>query len=169
MSVREIMSKISLSGGQGFVHCQCKKRNCKSSRCTCRRSKAMCNSRCHMSLSCSGICSKLNLISTHISFYLSNFSTNLIATMFIYIRHYTFYVSLVGMAPINRRNWPPVNSSENFSEIANIDIKRARKRALSGQQVQADSLTKKTKTKLTILSMRDNVIIPIHSSFINTA
>jgi hypothetical protein len=52
-----------------------------------------------------GICNKLNLISTHISFYLSNFSTNLIATMFIYIHHYTSYVSLVGRAPINRRNW----------------------------------------------------------------
>jgi hypothetical protein len=25
MSVREIVSKISLSGGQGFVHCQCRK------------------------------------------------------------------------------------------------------------------------------------------------
>jgi hypothetical protein len=31
--VREIVSKISLSGGQGFVHCQCKKGNCKSGRC----------------------------------------------------------------------------------------------------------------------------------------
>ena len=41
--------------------------------------------------------------------------------------------------------FPPVDSSESFSEIANIDIKRARKRALSGQQVQADSLTKNTK------------------------
>jgi hypothetical protein len=67
MSVREIVSKISLSGGQGFVNCQCKKGNCKSGRCKCR-------------------------------------STNLIATMFIYIHHYTFYVSLVGRAPINRRN-----------------------------------------------------------------
>jgi hypothetical protein len=53
MSVREIVSKISLSGGQGFVHCQCKKGNCKSGRCKCRRLKVMCNSRCHMSLSCS--------------------------------------------------------------------------------------------------------------------
>jgi hypothetical protein len=34
MSVREIVSKISLSGGQGFVHCQCKKGNCKSITCT---------------------------------------------------------------------------------------------------------------------------------------
>jgi hypothetical protein len=41
--------------------------------------------------------------------------------------------------------FPPVDSSESFSEIANIDIKRARKRVLSGQQVQADSLTKNTK------------------------
>jgi hypothetical protein len=37
MSVREIVSKISLSGGQGFVNCQCKKGNCKSGRCKCRR------------------------------------------------------------------------------------------------------------------------------------
>jgi hypothetical protein len=50
---REIVSKILLSGGQGFVHCQCKKGNCRSGRCKCRRLKAMCNSRCHMSLSCS--------------------------------------------------------------------------------------------------------------------
>jgi hypothetical protein len=58
---------------------------------------------------------------------------------------------------------PPVDSSESLSEIANIDIKRARKRSLSGQQVQADSLTKNTKTKLTVLSKGDTVIIPIPS------
>jgi hypothetical protein len=29
----------------------------------------------------------------------------LIATMFIHIHHNTFYVSLVGRAPINRWNW----------------------------------------------------------------
>ena len=29
MRLREIVSKISLSGGQGFVNCQCKKGNCK--------------------------------------------------------------------------------------------------------------------------------------------
>jgi hypothetical protein len=52
MSVREIVSKISLSGGQGFVNCQCKKGNCKSGRCKYRRLKVMCNFRCHMSLSC---------------------------------------------------------------------------------------------------------------------
>ena len=52
MSVREIVNKISLSGWQGFVHFQCKKGNCKSGMCKCRRLKVMCNSRCHMSLSC---------------------------------------------------------------------------------------------------------------------
>ena len=70
----------------------------------------------------------------------------------------------IAMTPcINPRDIPPVDSSESLSEIANIDIKRARKRALSGQQVQADSLTKNTKTKLTVLSKGDNVIIPIQS------
>jgi len=71
----------------------------------------------------------------------------------------------IAMRPscINPRDIPPVDSSESLSEIANIDIKRARKRALSGQQVQADSLTKNTKTKLTVLSKGDNVIIPIPS------
>ena len=44
MSVREIMSKIPLSGGQGFVHCQYTKGNCKPDRSKCRRLKAMCNS-----------------------------------------------------------------------------------------------------------------------------
>jgi hypothetical protein len=36
-----IVSKISLSGGQGFIHCQCKKGNCKSGRCKCRRLKVV--------------------------------------------------------------------------------------------------------------------------------
>jgi hypothetical protein len=52
MSVREIVSKISLSGEQGFVHCKCKKGKT-SGRCKCRKLKFMCNSRCHMSFSCS--------------------------------------------------------------------------------------------------------------------
>jgi hypothetical protein len=30
------VSKISLSGGQGFVNCQCRKGNCKSGRCKCQ-------------------------------------------------------------------------------------------------------------------------------------
>jgi hypothetical protein len=72
-------------------------------------------------------------------------------------------LSCVNEAGIAGSDIPPVDSSESLSEIANIDIKRVRKRALSGQQVQADSLTKNTKTKLTVLSKGDNVIIPIPS------
>ena len=72
-------------------------------------------------------------------------------------------LSCVNEAGIAGSDIPPVDSSESLSEIANIDINRARKRALSGQQVQADSLTKNTKTKLTVLSKGDNVIIPIPS------
>ena len=60
-------------------------------------------------------------------------------------------LSCVNEAGIAGSDIPPVDSSESLSEIANIDIKRVRKRALSGQQVQADSLTKNTKTKLTPL------------------
>ena len=56
-----------------------------------------------------------------------------------------------------------VDSSESLSEIVNIDIRRARKRALSSKQVEAGSLTKNTKTKLTVLSKGDYVIIPIPS------
>ena len=72
-------------------------------------------------------------------------------------------LSCVNEAAIAESDISPVDSSESLSEIGNIDIKRARKRALSGQQVQADSLTKNTKTKLTVLSKGDNVIIPIPS------
>jgi hypothetical protein len=72
-------------------------------------------------------------------------------------------LSCVNEAAIAESDISPVDSSESLSEIGNIDIKRGRKRALSGQQVQADSLIKNTKTKLTILSKGDNVIIPIPS------
>lgn len=51
-SVREIVSKLSLSGGQGHVHCNCKK-DCKGGKCKCRKMKVMCNSRCHNSTTCS--------------------------------------------------------------------------------------------------------------------
>ena len=39
---------------------------------------------------------------------------------------------------------PAVNTSEGLSEISNIDTRRARTRALSGQQVYADALKKQT-------------------------
>lgn len=53
MSLREIVSKVSLSGGQGYFFCNCKKGNCKSARCKCRKSKVLCNSKCHNSVTCS--------------------------------------------------------------------------------------------------------------------
>ncbi|XP_076089944.1 KRAB-A domain-containing protein 2-like [Mytilus galloprovincialis] len=50
---------------------------------------------------------------------------------------------------------------EVVSEEVETPIIRARKRALSGQQIQADVLTRNTKQKLSELSVGDNVIIPI--------
>ncbi|XP_071153524.1 KRAB-A domain-containing protein 2-like [Mytilus edulis] len=50
---------------------------------------------------------------------------------------------------------------EVVSEEVETLIIRARKRALSGQQIQADVLTRNTKQKLSELSIGDNVIIPI--------
>ena len=39
------------TGGQGFVKCNCKN-SCKVGRCTCRKKKMLCNSRCHPGKSC---------------------------------------------------------------------------------------------------------------------
>jgi hypothetical protein len=46
--------KSSASGGQGFFHCDCSKSNkqCQTNRCKCFKSKKLCNSRCHDSLTC---------------------------------------------------------------------------------------------------------------------
>jgi hypothetical protein len=48
-----------------------------------------------------------------------------------------------------------------FSEITNSNIVRACKRALSGQQTQADSQTRITKQRQAVLKKGDNVVIPI--------
>jgi hypothetical protein len=52
LSLRAVASKLSMSGGQRFFHCNCKNGSFKTSRCTCRKFKVLCNSRCHQSLSC---------------------------------------------------------------------------------------------------------------------
>jgi hypothetical protein len=52
LSLRAVPSKLSMSGGQGFFHCNCKNCSFKTSRCKCRTFKVLCNSRCHQSLSC---------------------------------------------------------------------------------------------------------------------
>jgi hypothetical protein len=51
LSLRAVASKLSMSGGQGFFHCNCKNSSW-TSRCKCRKFKVLCDSRCHQSLSC---------------------------------------------------------------------------------------------------------------------
>lgn len=54
--LREIVSKSSAYGGQGFLRCDCKQ-GCKTTRCNCKKNKVLCNSRCHLSIST--CCNKL--------------------------------------------------------------------------------------------------------------
>ena len=51
VSVRKAVQLLSLSGGQGHVHCSCRG-GCKTGKCKCKRSNILCNSRCHASVSC---------------------------------------------------------------------------------------------------------------------
>jgi hypothetical protein len=51
ISLRECARKDSNLGGQGFQYCNCRS-NCNSSRCKCKKSKTLCNSKCHSSSSC---------------------------------------------------------------------------------------------------------------------
>ena len=52
LNLRAVASKLSMSGGQRFFHCNCKSGSCKTSRCKCRKFKVLCNSRCHQLFSC---------------------------------------------------------------------------------------------------------------------
>lgn len=52
-------------------------------------------------------------------------------------------------------------TSEIATDITETPIQHARKRALSGQQIQAEKLMRTTKRKLSELSVGNNVIIPI--------
>ena len=53
LSLRAVASiKLSMSGGQGFFHCNCKNGSFKTSKCKCRKFKVLCNSTYHQSLSC---------------------------------------------------------------------------------------------------------------------
>ena len=52
LSLRAVASKLSMSGGQGFFHCNCKNGSFKTSRCKFRKFKVLCNSTYHQSLSC---------------------------------------------------------------------------------------------------------------------
>ena len=51
VNVRKAVQLLSLSGGQGHVHCSCRG-GCKTGKCKCKKMNLLCNSRCHASLSC---------------------------------------------------------------------------------------------------------------------
>lgn len=51
VSLREVVGKLSLTGGQGFKKCNCVKK-CSSKKCTCKSSGLLCNSKCHNSTPC---------------------------------------------------------------------------------------------------------------------
>jgi hypothetical protein len=54
-----------------------------------------------------------------------------------------------------------ITTSEIATDITETPIQHARKRALSGQQIQAEKLMRTTKRKLSEFSVGNNVIIPI--------
>lgn len=51
ISLRKAANSESLTGGQGFVKCNCKTK-CNDKKCKCRKMNLLCNSKCHISLSC---------------------------------------------------------------------------------------------------------------------
>lgn len=55
LTLREAATKQSLCGGQGYKKCNCKQTQtqCSTNKCSCFKSKVMCNSRCHRSSTCS--------------------------------------------------------------------------------------------------------------------
>jgi len=48
ISVREVVTKLSLVGGQGFRKCNCSKK-CIMKMCLCKSANLLCNSKCHNS------------------------------------------------------------------------------------------------------------------------
>lgn len=52
ISLRECCRMSSKCGGQGYSRCGCKS-GCKSDKCSCRKAKKLCTSKCHHSGSCS--------------------------------------------------------------------------------------------------------------------
>jgi len=51
ISVREVVKKLSLFGGQGFKKCNCSKK-CTTKMCLCKSANLLCNSKCHNSQTC---------------------------------------------------------------------------------------------------------------------
>jgi len=51
ISIREVVNKLSLVGGQGFRKCNCSKK-CTTKMCFCKSANLLCNSKCHNSQPC---------------------------------------------------------------------------------------------------------------------
>ncbi|XP_025405479.1 uncharacterized protein LOC112679780 [Sipha flava] len=51
IGIRQAVSQLSLTGGQGLIRCDCLKK-CETNRCKCRSKNLLCNSRCHSSQAC---------------------------------------------------------------------------------------------------------------------
>ncbi|XP_067138747.1 uncharacterized protein [Centruroides vittatus] len=51
VSLREVVTKLSLTGGQGFKKCNCLKK-CVTKKCACKSSRSLCNSKCPDSSPC---------------------------------------------------------------------------------------------------------------------
>ena len=51
VALRTVARKESIGDGQGFTRCGCHT-GCDENRCSCFKSKRLCNSKCHNSLSC---------------------------------------------------------------------------------------------------------------------
>ena len=51
IGIRQAVSQLSLTGGQGLIRCDCLKK-CITNRCKCRSKNVLCNSRCHSSQAC---------------------------------------------------------------------------------------------------------------------
>ena len=52
-TLRQTVTQESISGGQGYVKCNCAGyKRCESNKCKCFKNKVKCSSRCHSSLAC---------------------------------------------------------------------------------------------------------------------
>ena len=48
LSLREVVSKLSVGTGQGYVKCSCTNNaKCSTQRCSCKKAKIACSSKCH--------------------------------------------------------------------------------------------------------------------------
>uniref|UniRef100_A0A914BXJ8 Metallothionein n=1 Tax=Acrobeloides nanus TaxID=290746 RepID=A0A914BXJ8_9BILA len=53
-TIRTTASTVSPFGGQGFTHCNCTT-GCENDRCSCRKNRKVCNSKCHSNRNCKNI------------------------------------------------------------------------------------------------------------------